>query len=108
MSLLSIESEEARRAILKRVASEGASAEATENMVSNAKRESAEQKTEPPAERLGKQVVLMRDVKAFFNTLDRSVDVMRQAGVDVKVEKTDKDHETEILIRIPNARRKQA
>jgi ParB family chromosome partitioning protein len=108
MSLLSIESEEARRAILKRVASEGASAEATENMVSNAKRESAEQKTEPPAERLGKQVVLMRDVKAFFNTLDRSVDVMRQAGVDVKVEKTDKDHETEILIRIPNAPRKQA
>ena len=64
--------------------------------------------TEGPAEKLGKQVVLMRDVKAFFNTLDRSVDVMRRAGVDVKIEKTDKDCETEILIRIPNAPRKQA
>ena len=44
-SLLSIESEEARRAILKRVASEGASAESTEAMVSTAQR-AKEEKTE--------------------------------------------------------------
>ena len=107
-SLLSVESEEARRAILKRVANEGVSAEATEALISSAQKENAEAPTERPAEKLGKQVVLMRDVKAFFNTLDRSVDVMRQAGVDVKMEKTDKEYETEILIRIPNAPRARA
>lgn len=108
MSLLSIESEETRRAILKRVASEGASAEATESMVNSAQSTEKDRTEEKTAEKLGKQVILMRDVKAFFNTLDRSVDVMRQAGVDVKVEKTDKDYETEVLIRIPTTPRKQA
>lgn len=103
-SLLTVESEEVRRGLLKRVINEGLTAEGTEQLVANSKHEIAER----PAERLGKQVVLMRDVKAFFNTLERSVDVMRHAGVDVKVEKTDKEFETEVLIRIPNAPKKSS
>ena len=97
-ALLSISGEEARRAALKRVIGEGMTAESTENLAFSLQK----QESEKPSERMGKQVVLMRDVKAFFNTLDRSVDVMPHAGVDVKVEKTDKEFETEVIIRIQN------
>ena len=97
-ALLSLQGEELRRTALKRVIGEGMTAEGTEALAISLEKQEADKS----AERMGKQVVLMRDVKAFFNTLDRSVDVMRHAGVDVKVEKTDKEFETEVIIRIQN------
>ena len=96
-ALLRLKSEERRRSAIKQVIGEGMSAEGTERLVASI----LDPKTEShPIS--GKQVVLMRDVKAFFNTLDRAVEVMKNAGIDVRTERTDKSTETEIVIRIPN------
>ncbi len=45
--------------------------------------------------------VYLQNVKIFYNTVDRAVDFMREAGVNIISEYTDCGDETEIRIRLP-------
>ncbi|MBQ2117916.1 MAG: ParB/RepB/Spo0J family partition protein [Clostridia bacterium] len=100
-ALLRLKSDEQRRMALKRICSEGMGGEATEQFVSRIL-EGAPSDTERAKEaREGKQILVLHDVRLFFNTLDRAIEVMRGAGVNVQTERTDHKGETEILIRIP-------
>lgn len=96
-ALLRIPTEEMRRVLLRRTIEEGLSAEALENAAN-----AAVSAKEEGAAKGGRSVCVMRDLKAFFNTLDRAVEVMRNAGVDIRVERTERKTETELHIRIPN------
>ena len=44
---------------------------------------------------------LIRDVRIFYNTIDRALDVMRHAGYAISAEKKENEHSTSITITIP-------
>ena len=47
-----------------------------------------------------KSAVMLRDVKMFFNTVNKAVDVMRLAGVDADTQRIDHDDYIEYIIKI--------
>ena len=47
-----------------------------------------------------KSAVLLRDVKMFFNTVNKAVDVMRLAGVDADTKRIDHEDYIEYIIKI--------
>lgn len=49
-----------------------------------------------------KSAVMLRDVKMFFNTVNKAVDVMRMAGVDTDTQRIDHDDYIEYIIKIAN------
>jgi ParB family chromosome partitioning protein len=48
-----------------------------------------------------KSVFLMKDVRLFLNTMDRSVDLMRSGGVDAKVRREETDEALVVTVSIP-------
>ena len=48
------------------------------------------------------RTVAIKDVRIFFNTIDRAIDVMKNAGVEATTERHDFDGFIEYLIRIPS------
>ena len=54
----------------------------------------------PPAPRR-RSVFLMKDVRLFLNTLDRSVDLMRSGGVEAETRKEETDSALIVTVRIP-------
>lgn len=49
-------------------------------------------------ERSGKKIPIIKDIRLFYNTLDRAIDVVKNAGVDISSKK--KEDENGILIEI--------
>ena len=45
---------------------------------------------------------LIRDIRIFYNTIDRALEVMRSAGYQISAVKTDDGEGTTITIKIPN------
>ena len=66
---------------------------------------------EPPPERperpapRRKSVFLMKDVRLFLNTMDRSVDLMRSGGVDASVLREETEDALVVTVRIPKSLR---
>ena len=82
----------ARAALLLRMTAEGWTAARTEREVARLK----EAKTAPRR----KVTPLVKDVRLFFNTVDRAVDTMRRSGVAVNAEKRQGDGYIEWVVRI--------
>ena len=57
----------------------------------------------PPAPSVPRRrsVFLMKDVRLFLNTLDRSVDLMRSGGVDAETRREETDEALIVTVRIP-------
>ena len=55
----------------------------------------------PPPPTKPKRTVILKDVRLFLNTLSRSVDLMRSAGVDAQCQREDSEEEILLTIRIP-------
>lgn len=55
----------------------------------------------PPGKKKRKPTVLLRDVRLFLNTIDRSVSLMKTAGIPAKCNRSDTDSEILLTIRIP-------
>ena len=55
----------------------------------------------PRPEKPRKSVFLMKDVRLFLNTMDRSVDLMRSGGVDASVCREETDDAYVVTVRIP-------
>ena len=47
-----------------------------------------------------KSAAVLRDVKMFFNTVNKAVDVMRLAGVDTDTQRIDHEDYIEYIIKI--------
>ena len=52
---------------------------------------------EPPVRKF-----ILRDVRIFYQSIDRAVELVRRAGVPIEEEKHDADDVTEIVLRVPN------
>lgn len=59
-----------------------------------------------PAEDKSKNVLrLIKDVRFFLNTVDKAIDVMKESGVQAKVEREDKENGVMLHILIPNCKK---
>lgn len=50
----------------------------------------------------GKKMIVIRDVRLFLNTITRSLNTMRSAGVDAQCDREELEQEILLTIRIPN------
>lgn len=60
----------------------------------------------PPSRR--QPTFIIKDVRLFLNTITRSLDIMRSAGVDAQCQREDSEEEILLTIRIPRQRSGQA
>ena len=61
-----------------------------------------EQVPQPAARRKG--IFVMKDVRVFMNTLDRSIDLMRSGGIDADVQREETERELILTVRIPKGK----
>ena len=94
-ALLGLE-ETARAALLVRMIAENWTVARTEREVAAFK-----EAEKVPRRRV---IPLVRDVRLFFNTVDRAVETMRQSGVAVDAQKRQGDGYIEWVVRIPDTR----
>lgn len=62
--------------------------------------------TQPPPIPRRKPTYLFKDVRLFLNTVTRSIDIMRSAGVDAQCRRQDTEDEILLTIHIPRGERK--
>ncbi len=96
-AVLKLSDPEARRTALRQIADRGmnvASAEEyVEKLLSTAKTQSVRQM---------EYKLLRRDIRLFYNTVDRAVDLVRRAGITVVSDRREVDEGVEMVIRIPS------
>ena len=98
-ALLRVRAEEERTKLLKTVIARGLNVARTEELVERYLAEAKAEKPEPTPDK--GQRVMLREVKLFYNSVKRAVDLIRGAGVAVEAKQTELEDITEILIRIP-------
>ena len=59
-----------------------------------------EKSPDPPRPRR-RSIFLLKDVRLFLNTLDRSLDLMRSGGIDAQLHREDTDEAVVLTVRIP-------
>ncbi len=95
-ALLRISDIRMRHAALGTIVERGYNVADTEEFVARLIHETtAEKPTKKP------RTVLVKDIRIFYNTLDRAVDIMNRAGIDAKTQKKDLGDMYEITVRIP-------
>ncbi len=98
-ALLRIADPKMRRATLDTVVERGYNVAETESFVAKLLEQTAPQKA--PAK---PRTALVKDIRIFYNTLDRAVDIMHRAGIDAKSQKKDLGDVYEITVRIPKCK----
>lgn len=91
-ALLPLEDEELQRRAAGQVVKLGLTVAQTESLVD---------KLLSTAPKRRKPTYIIKDVRLFLNTISRSMDVMRSAGVDAKCQREESDREICLTIRIP-------
>lgn len=99
-ALLRLPSESAQRQAVRVMASEHMNVCAAEEYIENLLK-SPEQVIEKEAKSLRKTLFVLKDVRIFLNTLTHGLDVMKQGGIDVGMEKHETDTELVLTISIP-------
>ena len=54
----------------------------------------------------GRATYIIKDVRLFLNSVERGLGIMRRAGVDAQIGRSDTDEEIRLTIRIPKKRHK--
>lgn len=98
-ALLRIPDTRMRRATLDTIVERGYNVAEAEEFVSRLINETSPKKTEPKT-----RSALVKDIRIFYNTLDRAVDIMNRAGIDAKAHKKDLGDMYEITVRIPKCK----
>lgn len=94
-ALLSLETEEDRLAVLHHVVTHNLNVAQTERYI---QRLLMQLQTTPPALR---RHYIIKDVRLFLNTMDRSLRVMQDAGIDAAYERQDTEDAIFLTVRIP-------
>ncbi len=97
-ALLRLEDEEERLAALRHIRSGELNVAQTEQYI---EKRLAEVQTVPPA---GRRTFILKDIRLFLNSLDRSVRLVREAGIDARTEREDTGEAIILTIRIPRQR----
>ena len=98
-ALLRISDVKMRKAALETIIERGYNVADTEGFVAKLIEETTSAK--PPKKT---RTALVKDIRIFYNTLDRAVDIMNRAGIDAKAHKKDLGDIYEITVRIPKYR----
>ncbi len=94
-SIISIDDEEARKNVLCEVCTRHMDEQATDSLVLSYLKKRLK-KTAPKT-----SACLVRDIRIFYNTIERALDVMRSSGYSIGAEKHENELETSIKITIP-------
>lgn len=95
-ALLKIADEEKRREVLMKVVEGGWTVDATEKYILKQEREAAKRSD------YEKRAVMLKDVRLFFNSVNKALDVMRLAGVKADAKRIDHEDYIEYIIKIPS------
>lgn len=97
-ALLRISTAEERLRIIDHIYTNSLNVAATESYID---RYLAESHT-PPKPRSPRRLVL-KDIRIFYNSIDRAISIVKQAGIDVVSERVDCEDAVELTIRIPKS-----
>ncbi len=95
-TLLRLADPAARRAAMDTVVARGYNVAATEEYVATLLND--------PERQPRRRSALVKDIRLFYNTVDRAVDIMHRAGIDAKAVKKDLGDVFEITVRIPKCK----
>lgn len=94
-ALLKLDTPEKRLEVLQKVAKNRLNVEKTENLIETYVEH------EKYKERIKKGSIIFKDLRLFMNTVNKAVETMQIAGVDVNVDKKQNDEFIDYHIRIP-------
>lgn len=100
-ALLRLEDEEARMDALSHIAAKQLNVAQAEDYID---RRLHAQQTEPPR----KRTVILKDVRLFLGSLDRSLRLIREAGIPAEAQRQDTEDEILLTIHIPKPQRSSA
>lgn len=106
-AILKIRDEELRKKAIMTVAAENLTAAETEALADRINSEKTaffEQPAEKPPAGKKLRINLVRDVRFFFNTLDRAVSLLEEAGFATTQERTERDDGYEIRLFVPKGK----
>lgn len=95
-ALLRISDSEVRREVLQKAVAGGWTVTQLESCIKKLEQEELHRRS------IRKGAAVLRDVKMFFNTVNKAVDVMRLAGVEADTQRIDHEDHIEYIIRIAN------
>lgn len=103
-ALLRLPNPVAQRAALEYIVDNGLTVAATDAYIDAllSAPEEAEQKDEEKPEK--RRTFVLKDVRVFLNTLSRSIDLMKQGGIDAGIQRKETDDSLILTISIPKAR----
>jgi len=102
-ALVRVESERSRIALTKRIIEKNLSALETEKLIDDYLRgDFSKEKPQGKITRIG----VIKDIRFFFNTLDRAISLLGDAGIKAKSEKTEYDDYLEIVIKVAKTPKK--
>lgn len=103
-ALLRLPNPVAQRAALEYIVDNGLTVAATDAYIDVllSAPEEAEQKDEEKPEK--RRTFVLKDVRVFLNTLSRSIDLMKQGGIDAGIQREETDDSLILTISIPKAR----
>lgn len=103
-ALLRLPNPVAQRAALEYIVDNGLTVAATDAYIDAllSAPEEAEQKDEEKPEK--RRTFVLKDVRVFLNTLSRSIDLMKQGGIDAGIQREETEDSLILTISIPKAR----
>ena len=103
-ALLRLPSPVAQRAALEYIVDNGLTVAATDAYIDAllSEPEEAERKDEEKPEK--RRTFVLKDVRVFLNTLSRSIDLMKEGGIDAGIQREETDDSLILTISIPKAR----
>lgn len=94
-ALLKIQDEKERKILLMKIVEGKWTVDATEKYLQKMEREKLKKSS------YEKRAVMLKDVRLFFNTVNKAVNVMKMAGVQADTKRIDHDDYIEYIIKIP-------
>ncbi len=101
-ALLRIVAPEQRRKLLRAVIDKGLNVSQTEELIDRLLAPSSQEPARKPQRKL-----ILKDIRIFYNTIERAVDTISRAGIDVLHEKREDEDAVEYIIRVPKRFREQ-
>ncbi|MBQ2766362.1 MAG: ParB/RepB/Spo0J family partition protein [Clostridia bacterium] len=98
-ALLRISSAEERLRVIEYINTHGLNVATTESYIERflAENESARKPRSP-------RKIVLKDIRIFYNSVDRAISVIKQAGIKVESERIEDGDSTVLTIRVPNSR----
>lgn len=104
-ALLRLRCPEDRAEALSRCIAAGLNVAATEELVESVLNDAQLPLEADEKKPRGKRTFILKDVRMFYNSVNRAVDLVRSAGVSVTTRRIDREEETELIIVIPRGRK---